>query len=327
MNILITGGTGYLGSHTAIVLQQENSCCLIDNLSASSRFVLEQLASITDQKTPFFNVDLFDTSAISDILKNKHIDLVIHSAGLKINSSNNIASHNFEMTKSLIKAMSDAKVSKLIFSSSASIYGEAIDLQIDEEHPKRPQNNYGLAKLVIEQLLEDLGVKKQEWSILSLRHFNIGGMHPSYLLRKNVKQPTNNLIENIIKAALSGSPLRLDYGYETIDGTFLRDYVHVMDVAEAYKYAIDFLKNKKGFNAINIGTGVVTSALSLVQCFEKISGNKIITKPSNLPPTAVRSCVANPSKCQNILGWRPKHTLHEICQSEWEYQLSEKSCS
>lgn len=327
MNILITGGTGYLSSHTAIVLQQENFCCLVDNLSTSSQFVLEQLTSITGQKTSFFNTDLFDTSAISDILKNKHIDLVIHSAGLKNKPSNNIASYNFEMTKSLIKAMSDASVYKLIFSSSASVYGEAIDLQIDEEHPKRPQNNYGLAKLEIEELLEELGTKDQKWSILSLRHFNVGGMHPSYLLRKNGKQPTSNLIDNIINAALSSSPLMLDYGYETIDGTFLRDYVHVMDVAEAHKYAIDFVNNKKGFNAINIGTGVPTSALSLVQYFEKISGNKIIIEPSNLPRSAVRSCVANPSKCQNILGWKPKHTLDEICQSEWEYQLREKSCS
>jgi len=327
LNILITGGTGYLSTHTTIILQAENSCFLVDNLSVSSPVVLEHLTSITGEKIPFFNSDLFDISEITKILNNAHIDLVIHFAGLKNNSNPDIASYNFEMTKALIKAMSEAGVYKLIFASSAAVYGEAIDIRIKEDHFKCPVNNYGLAKLKTEHLLEELAVKHQEWSILSLRHFNVVGMHPSCLLGRNNADCSNNLIDNIIKAAVSSSALILDYGYETIDGTMLRDYVHVMDVAESHKYAIDFVNKQNGFNAINIGTGSATSALGLVQSFEKISNKRITVKASKKEISAVESCVANSSKCENILAWKPKHTLNEICQIEWKYQLGKTLCN
>lgn len=326
LNILMTGGTGYLSTHTAIALQAEHSCHFVDNLTITSPIVLDRLTSITGRKFPFFKADIFDISTISNILKNTHIDLVIHFAALKKSQKNNFdidpASHNSEMTKALIKAMSEANVYKLIFASSASVYGEVSDIRINEDHPKRPLNNYGLDKLQTELYLEDLGAKHREWSILSLRHFNVAGMHSSCLLGRNDKESDNNLVDNIINAALTSSPLTLDYGYETIDGTFLRDYVHVMDIAEAHIPAINLVNRQRGFNAINVGSGTWTSALGLVNAFEKISDKKISVQVSNQAPNAVKICIAELSKCKSILGWEPKRTLNDICQSEWNYKLS-----
>ena len=328
MKILLTGGTGYIGSHTAIVLQQlGHQVLLYDNLSNSTDSVLEKLIQITGQEIRFIRGDVRDTELLRSTLTSNNIDAVIHFAGLKavgesVEKPIDYYANNVQGTISLLQAMQSAQVKTIVFSSSATVYGEPQYLPLDESHPTSATNPYGRSKLHIEEMLKDVASSDLDWRIACLRYFNPVGAHESGLIGENPHGVPNNLMPYIAQVAVGQRAELSVFGddYPTADGTGIRDYIHVMDLAEGHAAALDFLSQTTGWQAINLGTGKGYSVLEMVHAFEKASGREVPYKIVARRAGDVAACYADPKKANERLNWSATRTLQEMCASTWRFQ-------
>ncbi len=328
MSVLITGGTGYIGSHTAVVLSQlGHQVVLYDNLSNSSDTVHEKLEQLTGQRIPFVKGDVRDTELLKSTLTAHRIDAVIHFAGFNavgesVEKPVEYYANNVQGTISLLQAMQSMGINTLVFSSSATVYGEPKYLPLDENHPTSATNPYGRTKLHIEEMLNDLVSSNSGWRIACLRYFNPVGAHASGLIGENPNGVPNNLMPYLAQVAAGQRPFLSVFGgdYPTEDGTGVRDYIHVMDLAEGHAAALNLLSETPGWHAINLGTGQGYSVLDMVQVFEKASGQQVPYKIVARRPGDVAACYADPHKASEALNWRATRTLYDMCASTWRFQ-------
>jgi UDP-glucose 4-epimerase len=327
VNILLTGGLGYIGSHSATVLiEAGHELVLFDNLSNSEASVLHSLEKILNKKIIFVEGDVRDTELLSKTLKERKVEAVMHFAGLKAvgESAQDPARYydnNVGGSLSLIRAMHRNKVKKIVFSSSATVYGEPQYLPYDEDHPTNPINPYGRTKLFIESILRDVAASDPAWSVAILRYFNPVGSHESGLIGESPKGIPNNLMPYMVKVA-SGELEKLKvFGndYETRDGTGERDYIHVMDLAEGHLAALNFLKEHKGWHVNNLGSGKSTSVIELINTFEKINHKKIPYEVVARREGDLPAYYAKPDLANKILHWKTKRTLESMCESAWKF--------
>ncbi|QWD81924.1 UDP-glucose 4-epimerase GalE [Polynucleobacter sp. MWH-S4W17] len=328
MNILLTGGAGYIGSHTAVVLSQAgHEVVLLDNFCNSQKSVLGRLQKILDKVLPCVEADVRDTALVAKTLQDYKIDAVIHFAGLKavgesVEKPIEYYANNVQGTISLLEAMKSANVKTLVFSSSATVYGNPQYLPIDENHPISATNAYGRSKLHIEEMLKDIAISNSEWKIICLRYFNPVGAHESGLIGEDPNGLPNNLMPCIAHVAVGKFPYLKIYGndYPTIDGTGVRDYIHVMDLADGHLAALAYVRNHKGWVAVNIGTGHGASVLDIISTYEFVSGQEIIFQIEGRRNGDIASCYAKVDKARNLLGWQAKYNLEKMCSSSWLWQ-------
>lgn len=325
MNVLLTGGTGYIASHAAVVLIEAGfNVVLLDNLSNSQRDVVDRLEKITLRKIKFVEGDVRDKHLISLVLKEYKIDAVMHFAGLKAVGESVVDplryfDNNVGGATKLFEAMRECEVKKIVFSSSATVYGEPRYLPFDESHPTEAINPYGRTKLYIEEMLCDLANADQSWSAICLRYFNPVGGHESGLLGENSQGTPNNLMPYIVRVA-SGKLGELSiFGsdYPTRDGTGERDYVHVVDLAEGHLAALKYLFSCNGWSAINIGTQKSTTVLELIDAFERTNKIRIPFKFSPRRPGDLPAYFADASKARKVLGWEAKRDIDNMCLTAW----------
>ena len=318
-NILLTGGTGYIGAHTAVVLTEAGyEVVLYDNLSNSKHSVLDRLETITGVQLPFIEGDVRDTTRLEQTLNDHNIDAVIHFAGLKavgesVENPIDYYENNVTGTISLLKAMCATSTRTLVFSSSATVYGDPQYLPIGEQHPARATNPYGRSKLQIEEILADVEKSDPNWHIACLRYFNPVGAHDSGLIGEDPNDIPNNLMPFIARVASGDLPYLNVYGndYATPDGTGVRDYIHVMDLAQGHAAALHFLQHKVGFHLFNLGTGKGYSVLEMIKAFEQASGKPIPYRISSRRTGDVAVCYAKADKAATDLGWKATQTLHD----------------
>ena len=328
MNILLTGGTGYIGSHTATVLAAAgHRVVLYDNLCNSSADVVDRLEEITGQRMPFIEGDVRDVGLLTDTLKQHDIDSVIHFAGLKavgesVEKPIEYYANNVQGTINLLQAMREAGVKQLVFSSSATVYGDPQYLPLDEEHPTSATNPYGRSKLQIEEILADVAKSDTEWRIACLRYFNPVGAHESGLIGEDPNDIPNNLMPFVAQVAVGKLPRLNVFGddYPTEDGTGVRDYIHVMDLAEGHLAALEYLQQAPGWHAINLGTGQGYSVLDMVKAFERSSGRPVPYVITDRRPGDIATCYALPDKARRLLGWEASRGLEDMCGSTWQFQ-------
>lgn len=333
MNILLTSGAGYIGSHAAVVLSQAGyEVVLLDNFCNSNKNVLEQLHKILGKKLPFVEGDVRDTALIAKILQDYKIDAVIHFAGLKavgesVEKPIEYYANNVQGTISLLEAMKVTNVKTLVFSSSATVYGDPQYLPIDEDHPTGATNAYGRSKLHTEEILKDVSKSDSSWKIICLRYFNPVGAHESSLIGEDPNGLPNNLMPFIAQVAIGQLNHLNIFGddYPTIDGTGVRDYIHVVDLAEGHLAALCYLERNTGFDIINLGTGRGYSVLEVVSAFEIASQVTIKYNITKRRIGDVVSCYGRVDKAEKILGWRALKTLNEMCISAWQYQVHTRS--
>lgn len=330
MNILLTGGTGYIGSHTAVVLAEAgHRPVLLDNLSNSSADVVDRLAQITGTRFPFIEGDIRDTALLRRVLADEGIAAVVHFAGLKavgesVEQPLRYYDNNVGGTISLLQAMDETGVGTLVFSSSATVYGQPAYLPLDEVHPTGATNPYGRTKLHIEEMLAELAASGTNWRIACLRYFNPVGAHASGLIGEDPNGIPNNLMPYIARVAGGRLPFLNVFGddYPTPDGTGVRDYIHVMDLAEGHRAAIDFLAGSAGagWHAFNLGTGCGYSVLDMVRAFEQASGRPVPYRIAPRRPGDVAACYAKADKAADQLAWRALRSLDDMCASTWHFQ-------
>ena len=328
MKLLLTGGTGYIGSHTAVVLSQAgHEVVLLDNLCNSKASVLTRLQTIVGKPLPFVQADVRDTERVTHTLKTHGIQAVIHFAGLKAVGESvakplDYFANNVQGTVSLLQAMQTAQVHQLVFSSSATVYGEPQYLPLDEQHPTSATNPYGRTKLHIEEMLHDLAVSNPAWGVACLRYFNPVGAHDSGLIGEDPNGIPNNLMPFVAQVAAGLRPALQVFGndYDTPDGTGVRDYIHVMDLAHGHLAAVDFLQKQVGWHAINLGTGQGYSVLDMVKAFEAASGQPVAYKLVPRRPGDVASCYAQVSKAKETLHWQASRGLAQMCVDAWRAQ-------
>ncbi len=336
MRVLLTGGTGYIGSHTAVVLAEAgHAVFLYDNNCNSKPQVVDRLAKIVGHPITFIAGDVRDTLTLSDTLKKHSIDAVMHFAGLKaVGESSTMPieyySANVQGAISLMAAMDKVGVRTLVFSSSACVYGDPQYLPIDEEHPTIPTNPYGRNKLQIEQLLQDVTssdansiYNKLPWRIACLRYFNPVGAHESGFIGEDPQGIPNNLMPFVAQVAAGKLPQLNIFGndYDTPDGTGVRDYIHVMDLAEGHLAALNYLHSHQGLITVNLGTGTGYSVLSMVNTFTEVSGQKIPYQIKGRRTGDTVSCYAKADKALQVLQWVVKRDLYTMCQSAWAWQV------
>jgi len=328
MNTLLTGGMGYIGSHVAVeLLQAGYRVVLVDNLCNSEIGVLTRIEQITGKTPVFIRADVRERKTLTDALKHHAIEAVMHFAGLKavgesVEKPIEYYSNNVEGTVSLLEAMREAGTRALVFSSSATVYGEPRYLPLDEAHPLSVTNPYGRTKLHIEEMLHDLSNSDPLWRIACLRYFNPVGAHESGLIGENPMGIPNNLMPYIARVAAGALKELAVFGndYPTPDGTGVRDYIHVMDLVEGHAAALAWLAEHPGWHAINLGTGQGYSVLEMVAAFAKASGRDV---PYRIVPRRsgdVAACYANPEKALRELGWRARRDLSDMCASTWKFQ-------
>jgi len=328
MKILVTGGTGYIGSHTCLeLLQAGHEVIVIDNLSNSKEESLKRVREITGRSLTFHQIDLLDRKALSDLFENTPIDAVIHFAGLKaVSESTRIPlryyHNNVTGTLILCEVMIQYNVKDLVFSSSATVYGDPKSVPVREDFPVLPANPYGRTKLMIEDILSDLYRADGAWNIALLRYFNPIGAHASGRIGENPNGIPNNLLPYIAQVAIGRLPELSVYGddYPTNDGTGVRDYIHVVDLATGHIRALDRLRGHPGLVTYNLGTGQGYSVLEVVAAFEKACGRKIPYKIVKRRPGDIAACYADPDKAKRELGWSADRGLEEMCADIWRWQ-------
>ncbi len=331
--VLLTGGLGYIGSHTASILAKNNiNFLILDNLSNCKIGVVERLGEIIKQKIEFVECDVRDTNRLIAIIQKNNISSVMHFAALKsvedsFFSPTEYYETNISGTISLLNAMNIANVKNLVFSSSATVYGQPKYLPIDESHRIKAINPYGQTKIIVEEIFSDLVKYDRNWSINSLRYFNPLGAHPSYLIGDDpISTNSKNLMPNIIDVVKGIKKEIKIFGndYDTKDGTCIRDYIHIMDLANAHFKSLQFLEKTRGFNVFNIGTGNGYSVLELINTFEDVTGCEVPKSFVKRRDGDVHSCYADPTKAQDILGWHAKYDLMQMCLSSFEFSRSNK---
>ncbi len=328
MNILVTGGAGYIGSHTIVELNKRGyQAVVVDNLSNSSPESLKRVALLTGVESRFYKQDLRDKAALDKVFKENSIDAVIHFAGLKaVGESVKEALHyyqnNLESTLTLLEVMKNNNVYKLVFSSSATVYGLPEQLPIKESAPLSATNPYGQTKLMIEQILKDLSHTNNGWNITSLRYFNPIGAHESGNIGEDPNGTPNNLLPYVAQVASGKLEKVRIFGndYNTKDGTGVRDYIHVTDLAKAHLAALDHLDHPNIYKVYNIGTGAADSVLDMISAFERSSGQAIPYEIVGRRPGDIASCFADVSLAQKELGWSAKLTIQDGCNDAWRWQ-------
>lgn len=328
MNILLTGGTGYIGSHTAVVLiEAGHEVVLLDDLSNSTAGVVARIAEIAGKIPTFVMGDVRDRALVVRTLREHAIHAVMHFAGKKavgesVEQPLMYYATNVAGTISLLEAMGEASVKSLVFSSSATVYGRPNYLPIDERHPTSPTNPYGHSKRHVEQMLEDLAQSSHDWRVACLRYFNPAGAHPSGLIGESPNDIPNNLMPFIAQVAAGHRNAVNIFGnqYDTHDGTGVRDYIHVMDLAEGHSSALAYLTSNPGYQIFNLGTGNGHSVLEMIRAFEEASGVEISFEFTAPRAGDVASCYADAGKAFSSLGWQSSRTLRDICCSAWNFQ-------
>lgn len=325
--ILVTGGTGFIGSHTCVeLLSNGYEIVIVDNLSNSKEAVVGRIEKITGKKVTFFNVDICDYNSLSKVFKENDIEAVVHFAGLKavgesVRKPLEYYTNNINGTLVLLKVMRENNCKKIVFSSSATVYGMNNKAPYTEDMPTSATNPYGYTKVMIEQILRDVCVADEDFSVVSLRYFNPIGAHNSGLLGEDPNGIPNNLVPYIAQVA-SGKLEQLSvFGddYDTPDGTGVRDYIHVMDLAEGHVCAIDYAMKNKGFEPVNLGTGKGSSVLEVVSAYEKACGKLIPKKITERRAGDIATCYANASKAKEIFDWEAKLNIEQMCIDSWNF--------
>ena len=330
MSILVTGGTGYIGSHTVVELQNAGyEAVIIDNLSNSNPEVLNRIEAITGKRPKFYEADIRDKEALKKIFtENPDIESCIHFAGLKavgesVSKPMEYYNNNIYGTLCLVEAMRDANVKNIVFSSSATVYGDPAFIPITEECPKGVCTNpYGWTKSMLEQILSDITVADKEWNVILLRYFNPIGAHKSGTMGENPSGIPNNLMPYITQVAVGKRDHLNVFGndYDTHDGTGVRDYIHVVDLALGHVKALNKIKEKCGLKIYNLGTGHGYSVLDIVKAFEEASGVKVPYVITDRRPGDIATCYADASLAKKELGWEAKFGIKEMCEDSWRWQ-------
>ncbi|MBR3660754.1 MAG: UDP-glucose 4-epimerase GalE [Bacilli bacterium] len=325
MKILVSGGCGYIGSHTVVDLLKENyEVVIVDNLINSKREVLDNIKKITNKEVTFYKVDLCDKEKLKEVFEKESIDAVIHFAGLKavgesVEKPLMYYENNLISTINLLDLMREFNVKKIVFSSSATVYGNPDSLPIYEDFPLSTTNPYGTTKLMIENILKDLYKSDNSFDITILRYFNPIGAHKSGLLGEDPNGIPNNLMPYIVRVATGKFPILNIFGddYKTVDGTGVRDYIHVCDLSYGHVLA---LKNKKtGLKIYNLGTGKGTSVLELVKKFESVNGVKVNYQIAPRRDGDIDACYASNEKAVKELGFKPKYTIEDMCRDSYNF--------
>ncbi len=327
-NILVTGGAGFIGSHTVVeLLNAGYSVVVVDNLVNSSSESLERVKKITGKSIKFYKDDLLDKEALQDIFEKENISSVIHFAGLKaVGESCKIPleyfNNNITGTINLLMAMEKYNVKSLVFSSSATVYGKPESVPIREDFPLSVSNPYGRTKLIIEDMLRDIYKADTSWDIALLRYFNPIGAHESGEIGENPAGIPNNLLPYVSKVAIGELETVNVFGndYDTPDGTGVRDYIHVVDLAEGHIKALEKLNSHPGLVTYNLGTGKGYSVLEIIHNFEKACGKKIPYNITDRRPGDIDMCYADPGKAKKELGWEAKRDIEKMCEDAWRWQ-------
>ncbi len=328
MNALVTGGTGYIGSHTCIqMIEAGLRPVIIDNLYNSSKLVLDRIEQVTGVKPIFYQGDIRDSSILKTIFNENNIDAVIHFAGLKavgesVEKPLMYFDNNISGTFNLVAEMKQAGLTKLIFSSSATVYGDPASVPINENFPTSTTNPYGRSKLIVEECLTDFQQANPDWSITLLRYFNPVGAHKSGLLGEDPQGIPNNLLPYIAQVAVGIRDKLGIFGddYSTPDGTGVRDYIHVVDLADGHIAALNIVGPQNGMHVFNLGTGQGQSVLEMVSAFEKASGKSIAYEIKPRRAGDIAECWADVSHANELLGWKAKYSLSEMVEDTWRWQ-------
>ena len=330
MRVLLTGGAGYIGSHTAAALAARgHEVLLLDNFANAERDVPARLERLTGQKMPVIEADIRDVPAVVAALREHPVDAVIHFAALKAVGESEADpllyyDMNIAGTIRLLQAMQEAGVARIVFSSSATVYGQPDSSPILEDFPTRVENIYGRTKLVMEDLIRDLARTGKLQAAANLRYFNPVGAHPSAMIGETPRGVPNNLMPYVSQVATGERPHLNVFGndYATPDGTGVRDYIHVVDLAEAHALALEHICAHDVSLTVNLGTGEGTSVLQLVHAFETATGRKIPVVIAPRRPGDVSSYYANPALAEATFGWRAKLNVEDMCRDSWRWQAS-----
>ena len=332
MKILVTGGTGFIGSHTIVeLLNAGYEVVAIDNFANSKRSVLARIKEITGKDFSFYEGDVCDPVILDKIFKEHDISAVIHFAGFKA-VGESVAKplmyyrNNLDSTLNLCEIMQKYNCKRLVFSSSATVYGNPLSLPIKEDFPLSTTNPYGTTKLMIERILKDLANSDPDWQIVILRYFNPIGAHESGLLGEDPNDIPNNLMPYVVKVALGKLPRLSIFGddYDTDDGTGVRDYIHVVDLALGHLKALDKVLSSKGVNIYNLGTGKGVSVLTLVKTFEEVNGVTVPYVITERRPGDIAACYADAPKAKEELGWEAKLDLAKMCEDAYRFLQKNK---
>lgn len=331
MKVLVTGGAGYIGSHTVVQLYETgHSCVIVDNLRNSHIKAVERVSKLIGQEVKFYNTDLCNQEDLERVFEETQFDAVIHFAGLKavgesVEQPLLYYQNNLNSTLVLCNVMQKFGVKKLVFSSSATIYGDPDRIPITEDSPIKPTNPYGQTKAMIEQILTDLANSDPSWNIALLRYFNPVGAHKSGLIGEDPNGIPNNLVPYISQVAIGRLKSLSVYGndYNTVDGTGVRDYIHIIDLANGHVKAIENLKS--GTSIYNLGTGQGTSVLEMIKAFEKASGKKISVNIVARRPGDIATCYADATKAKREIGWKSTYSIQDMCSDTWRWQSQNPS--
>lgn len=325
--ILVTGGAGYIGSHTVVeLLESGEELVIVDNFSNSSPDVLEKIKKISGKDFSFYELDLLDEEKLESVFKENEIESVIHFAGLKavgesVEKPIEYYHNNITGTLILLKLMKKYSCKKIVFSSSATVYGNPKQLPIKEDFPLSTTNPYGSTKLMIEQILQDVAIADKEFGIAILRYFNPIGAHESGLIGEVPNGIPNNVMPYIMKVARGEYKELTIFGndYPTPDGTGIRDYIHVVDLSKGHLKALEKIRLETGVKIYNLGTGNGYSVLELVKTFEKVNNVKVNYKIGARRPGDIPACYADPAKAEKELGWKAEKGIEEMCKDGWNF--------
>ena len=328
MAVLVTGGAGYIGSHTVVELLQNNKeVVIVDNFSNSSKIVLDRIREITNKDFKFYEIDTTDEEKLEVVFKENDVDSVIHFAAYKavgesVTKPLKYYTNNIVNTLTVLNLMNKYDVKKFVFSSSATVYGDPHTCPITEDFPLSTTNPYGATKLMIEDMLRDIAKADPTFNIVILRYFNPVGAHESGLIGEDPNDIPNNLMPYVSQVAVGKLEELSIFGndYNTHDGTGIRDYIHVVDLAQGHLKALDKLDDLPGLVTYNLGTGNGYSVIDMVKAFEKSCGNEIKYKITDRRPGDVAMCYADPTKANNELGWKAKYNIEDMCNDTWNWQ-------
>ena len=329
MTVLVTGGAGYIGSHTCVeLLDRGFDIVVVDNLVNSNVKSLDRVKEITGKDFPYYELDIRDKAALDKIFETHKIDCVMHFAGLKAVGESvamplEYYDNNLFTTITLCKSMGDHGVKQIIFSSSATVYTGDNEMPLSESsRTGYCTNPYGWTKYMCEQILRDLAKADPEWSVVLLRYFNPIGAHVSGLIGEDPQGIPNNLMPFISQTAIGRREYLSVFGndYDTHDGTGVRDFIHVVDLAQGHVAAVDYMQNHKGESVFNLGTGTGYSVLDMVKAFERVTGKAVPYKITERRPGDLGMVYASPEKSANVLGWKAQFGLDEMCRDTWNWQ-------